>query len=567
MFEDFDIWKLLAGLGIFMFGMFLMEESVKKLSGRAFKRLIREYTTGKIKSILSGVLATSILQSSSAVSLMILAFVGAGIMSMENAIGVILGSNIGTTVTAWIVASVGFRVNIESFALPLIGIGGLGLIFLGQSEKYSNISKLLVGFGFLFMGLDYMKGSVEGFTNSFDVSSIPDYGILVYLAIGFLLTAVMQSSSATMAIILTMLNADLLSFNSAAAMVIGANMGTTVTILLGAIGTVQVKKRVAFSHFAFNLITGIIGLALLPVLSYIIVRIFDPATDAVMGLALFHTLFNIIGVLAFFPFIKLFAKILTRAFPDRKTELTLYINNTTPDVAEAGISAIKNETLHLIQNVLRYNLSVLNIDEKLIFADYDYLNTDKKKKNLSHADQYENLKLLQAGIMTFGTEIQAHELSEEESGDLNRFLHGARMALHSAKTLKDIKHDFEEFESADNNFLNDQYTHFRKRLIETYLKLDKLIVELHKKDKTKAILQILKNLKSADKHFVALVTQAITSKQIEDMDVATSMIVNRAFVQSSRQILLAIKELQLSTDELLQFETIQDISETLIELE
>ncbi len=165
MFEGFDIWKLLAGLGIFMFGMFLMEESIKKLSGRAFKRLIRVYTTGKVKSIFSGIFVTSILQSSSAVSLMVLAFVGAGIMSMENAIGVILGSNIGTTVTAWIVASIGFKVNIESFALPLIGMGGLGLIFLGRSEKYSNISKLLVGFGFLFMGLDYMKTSVEVFTD------------------------------------------------------------------------------------------------------------------------------------------------------------------------------------------------------------------------------------------------------------------------------------------------------------------------------------------------------------------------------------------------------------------
>ena len=135
MLQGFDIWRLLAGLGIFLFGMYLMEESIKKLSGRSFKRLIREYTTGKMKSIFSGIFATSVLQSSSAVSLMILAFVGAGIMSMENAIGVILGSNIGTTVTAWIVATLGFKISIESFALPLIGSGGLGLIFLGHSEK------------------------------------------------------------------------------------------------------------------------------------------------------------------------------------------------------------------------------------------------------------------------------------------------------------------------------------------------------------------------------------------------------------------------------------------------
>ena len=211
-------------------GMFLLEESIKKLSGRAFKRLIRLYTTGKVKSIFSGLFVTAILQSSSAVSLMVLAFVGAGIMAMENAIGVILGSNIGTTVTAWIVASIGFKVNIESFALPLIGMGGLGLIFLGKSEKYSNFSKLLVGFGFLFMGLDYMKTSVEVFATNFDLTTLPNYGIVVYVLIGLLLTAIMQSSSATLAIILTTLNAGIIEFDSATAMVIGANVGTTVTV-------------------------------------------------------------------------------------------------------------------------------------------------------------------------------------------------------------------------------------------------------------------------------------------------------------------------------------------------
>jgi phosphate:Na+ symporter len=567
MFEGFDIWKLLAGLGIFLFGMFMMEESIRKLSGRAFKRMIRVYTTGKIKSIFSGIVTTSILQSSSAVSLMILAFVGAGIMSMENAIGVILGSNIGTTVTAWIVATIGFNVKIEAFALPLIGIGGLGLILLGKSEKYSNLSKLLVGFGFLFMGLDYMKASVEAFAGRFDMASIPDYGIFVYLGIGFLLTAIMQSSSATMAIILTTLNAGLIMFDSAAAMVIGANVGTTVTILLGSIGAVQVKKRVAYSHLAFNLITGIIAFILMPVLVYVVQLIVNINTDAVIGLALFHTLFNVLGVVVFYPFIHLFAKSLTKLFPNKKTELTLFINNTTSEVPEAAIAALKDETLHFINNVLRYHLSILNIDENLVFSKYDHSSIEKKQKAITPEEQYINVKLLQAEILTFSARIQAQELTEQESDELGRFLHGARMALHSAKALKDVKHDFDEFENADSIFLNDQYTHFRKRLIETYLKIDKLIDENVKKDKTKSILKILKQIKEDDKEFVFLTTQAIISKQIEDINVSTAIIANRTFVQSSRQILLAIRDLILSTEEINVFEQVQEISDTLEENE
>lgn len=151
-----ELWKLLAGLGIFLFGMYLLEEAIKALSGRSFKKFIKNYTSNRIKSILAGTFSTAILQSSSAVSLIVIAFVGAGIMNMINAMGVIVGSNLGTTVTSWIVASLGFKFSIESIALPIIAVGGLVLIFLGKTGKYANISKLLVGFGFIFMGLDYI---------------------------------------------------------------------------------------------------------------------------------------------------------------------------------------------------------------------------------------------------------------------------------------------------------------------------------------------------------------------------------------------------------------------------
>jgi phosphate:Na+ symporter len=184
-----NLWELLAGLGIFLFGMLLLEEAIKNLSDRTFKKIIHRYTNGRIRSVLAGTFATAILQSSSAVSLMVLAFAGAGIMSMGNAIGVILGSNIGTTLTSWIVATVGFKLNIELLSLPFIGIGGLGLIFLGKSKRGIHFSRLLVGFGFLFMGLDYMKRSFDFLSNDFDVASLPDYGAWFYVLIGFALTA------------------------------------------------------------------------------------------------------------------------------------------------------------------------------------------------------------------------------------------------------------------------------------------------------------------------------------------------------------------------------------------
>lgn len=339
--EHFDSWKFLAGLGIFLFGMHLLEASVKSLSGKTFRRMIRLYTNSTLRAIGSGSLVTAVLQSSSAVSLMVLAFVGAGVLSMENAIGVMMGSNIGTTFTAWIVATLGFKLKIESFAYPLIGIGGIGLIFLGSYPKLLQASKLLIGFGFLFLGLDYMKLSVEGLAQSLNLDRISGFGLWLYLLMGIVITALMQSSSASIAIVLTALNSQLINFNMGVAMVIGANVGTTITVLLGSIGSVQPKKRVGFSHLIFNVVTAVVAFLSLPALVWCIGLFFHIESNNVMGLALFHTLFNILGVVIFFPFIGLLSRFLFKLFPDHKAILTLYIDKTPSEVPDAATMALK----------------------------------------------------------------------------------------------------------------------------------------------------------------------------------------------------------------------------------
>ncbi|PKP19125.1 MAG: sodium:phosphate symporter, partial [Bacteroidetes bacterium HGW-Bacteroidetes-23] len=307
--SDFDIWKFLAGLGIFMYGMFLLEEAIKQLSGKAFKIFIRKSTTGRIRSIFTGLFSTAVLQSSSAVTLMTLTFVGAGMISMQNAIGVVMGTNLGTTATSWLVATIGFKINIEGLFLPLIGLGGLGLIFLSKSPRYNGISRLLVGLGFLFMGLEYMKLSVEGFTSSFDLASIPHYGMLFYVLIAIVMTSVMQSSSATIAIILTALHTGLITFSEGAAMVIGANIGTTTTVMLGALGGIAIKKQVALSHLIFNIFTGVVAFLSLPLLTKLILYLLSEDNNAVLGVTLFHTIFNLLGVLLFLPFIGILVKL------------------------------------------------------------------------------------------------------------------------------------------------------------------------------------------------------------------------------------------------------------------
>ena len=564
MLEGLDTWKLLGGLGMFLLGMYLLEEAIKKLSGRAFKQMIRRFTTGRLKSILAGLSATTILQSSSAVTLMILAFVGAGIMSMENAIGVMLGSNVGTTATAWIVAGVGFKFNIESFALPFLFLGGIASIFFAQSERNSNIAKLFAGFGLLFLGLDFMKSSVEGFAEHIDMAAIPHYGLFLGLLTGLLLTAIMQSSSATMAITLTLLHSKLFSFDLAAAMVIGANIGTTVTVLLGAIGAIQVKKRVAFSHFIFNLMTGLFAVILLPLLTWLILEVFNLQDRPVIALALFHTIFNLIGVLLFLPFIGIFVKLLNRLFPEKQLKLTHFIGNTPAKVGDVAISALKNETLHLLNNVLYYNLSVLKIEPYLVFSDYDI--RKQKLKERFNTSSYENIKLLQAEIFTYAAEIQSAEINEAESSQLQRYLHSVRMLLHAAKTLKDIKQDLEAFESEENVFLNQEYQHFRKRLIKTYLQISTLL-STSEEDKGTLLINLLKTLQQEDKAFLSAATTAIHQNELKSINLSTAILVNRAFIQSARQVLLAIRELLLNELELAKVEKGLESDEMLTEQE
>lgn len=557
MAEQLDIWKLLAGLGIFIFGMFLMEEAVKNLGGRSFKRFIRNFTTGRIRSILSGISVTAILQSSSAVSLMVLAFAGAGIMTMENAIGVILGSNIGTTVTSWIVAFFGFKVNIESYSLPMIGIGGLGLIFLGKSERYSNLSRLLVGFGFLFMGLDYMKTSVMELTEAFDISSLPDQGIFINLLAGLLLTAVMQSSSATMAIVLTALHAHIIGFHAAAAMVIGANVGTTVTVLLGSIGGSQTKKRVALSHLVFNVFSAIVGLAMLP-LSVILIEkmIGSPSENAVIGVAIFHTFFNVVGVLIFLPLIGLMAKLLIKVYPDRKATLTQYIHNTTPEVSDAAMEGLRQEVRHLIKEVMRYDLKAIHVDTSLVFEEDRIGRSSGKKQTLE--DRYDHLKHLQAAIFSFATKIYSSEIEAHESTFVDTQLHAARSALHAAKTIKDVIHNLEEFENSDNSLLNEENALFRKRMLSLYMLLNEAMQHEDHSETASILAKCLNRLKAEDEQFVRSVSAATGSKRIQDLEITNLLMVNRAIIQSSQQLVEALSELQLERSEKALFDSITE---------
>lgn len=298
-----SITGLLGGLGLFLVGMWLMTEGLKVAAGPSLKMLLERWTDSRAKGLATGFALTALVQSSSAVTVAAIGFVNAGVLTLGQAIWVIFGSNVGTTMTGWIVATVGLNVNIEFLALPLIGLGMIvRLIWSGAAR--GALGEAIAGFGLFFLGVAVLKETFEGIAAAIPIEMMAG-GYLqdfLFLLAGFAITALAQSSSASIAVALSAVSGGLVSLETGAAMVIGANLGTTVTGMLAVLNATSNAKRVAASHVIFNLATGALAFLILPGFVWLAglaaaAGYADPGPAAT--LALFHTLFNVSGVLLF----------------------------------------------------------------------------------------------------------------------------------------------------------------------------------------------------------------------------------------------------------------------------
>ncbi|HQW47773.1 MAG TPA: Na/Pi symporter, partial [Chitinophagaceae bacterium] len=332
----YSLFRLLSGIGLFMFAMYLIEESLKNLSGRNFKIFLKKITKNNLGAAFGGAVVTGILQSSSMVSLMVLAFVGAGIFTMKNAIAIILGANLGTTLDSWIVATLGFNMDIEIIAYPIIFIGGFLLLSLGKRNAIKYLSFFMLGFGLLFIGLGFMKDAMELQVQTFDFAQYASMPSIFFLGIGFVITLLVQSSSVTMALTLSALHFGAIDFASAAAIVLGSETGTTIKIMLSAIGGNAAKKRVVLGNFIFNIIITLLAfLFLKPILHFIqeVLNVKNP----LLALVTFSTCINLAGLFLFLPFLGPYTTFLTRFFKETNHTLASFIGDIKMDEAESAM--------------------------------------------------------------------------------------------------------------------------------------------------------------------------------------------------------------------------------------
>jgi phosphate:Na+ symporter len=418
--DIFDVFMLLGGLVLFLYGMNVMGGGLEKLSGSKLERILENLTNNPLKGVLVGAGVTAIIQSSSATTVMVVGFVNSGIMKLKQAIGIIMGANIGTTVTAWILSLTGIQgdsiwismLKPTSFA-PILAVIGMGVIMFSKSGRKRDLGSILVGFFMLMFGMSAMSDAVAPLANSEAFTSIlllftnPLFGVLA----GTVLTAIIQSSSASVGILQALATTGSITYGMAIPIIMGQNIGTCATALISCIGANKNAKRAAMIHFYFNIIGTIIFLALFYVLDAIIGFSFTATSINGAEIAMIHTVFNLTSTAIMLPFGNQLAKLATLTIREGSKEEVL-LDERLLNVPSFAIEQCKNvivEMAALARNTL--NMSLAMIDK------YDAKTAKLIIENEDKIDRYEDV------LGTYLVKLSARELSEEDSNEVSKLLH------------------------------------------------------------------------------------------------------------------------------------------------
>jgi phosphate:Na+ symporter len=543
----YELWHFFAGLGLFLYGISRIEQALHDLGGRKFVKFLRGHTNTPLESIGSGAVLTAILQSSSLVSLMVLAFVGSRYIPMPNALGIIMGANLGTTFTGWIVAFFGFKLEIEHYALPILAVGALGSVFLLNRKSTHLIFMLIFGFGLLLFGLGFMKSGMESIVSTIDITKYNHYGIIYFFILGVLITAIIQSSSAMMAITLSALSLESISLTQAAATVIGADLGTTVTIILGSLSGAAAKKQVAFFHVVFNFVVDILALIFLPLLLIFIIDIIN-VSDPLFALVLFHNIFNAMGIILFLPMLSYLSDHIKKLFNVNHGGVAKYINSVDSKLPSIPLDSLENEVEHMIIQVIKYNMQILGVSSSY---QTDIL------KNFAHyvsvvmskTERYEIIKKLESEIISYSATLKNQSLSQDEVSTLLLYTVSARNLGHSVHSIKSIRNDLSELVRAD-----DEHSYENKEeLIKTSISLYKKIIYILNSDNANLEIEVLAELEFLNEQTHDKLVGYIYEHY--STDVSTPLNVVREIYSSNKALINSIKEYKLNVDKLSVFES------------
>lgn len=452
------VGMLAGGLGLFLLAVNMITDGLKMAAGHALRHMLGTWTSSLARGILTGVSITAIVQSSSAVTVATIGFVNAGLISMHRALGVVYGSNIGTTMTAWLVVIIGFKLKVEIFALPMIGVGML-LRLTGGDSRRAPLGMALAGFGLFFLGIDVLKDAFEGLALGVDLHRFTldgIAGVFLYLGVGFFMTVITQSSSAAIAITLTAATGGVLGLYAAAAMVIGANLGTTSTAAIAVIGATSNAKRVAAAHVTFNFVTGLVALLILPLLFVVVNttgKLLGLADIPAVTLALFHTSFNLLGVSLMWPVTDRLAHFLERRFVTQEEVegRPRYLDKTVAVSPMLALNAVTLELSRIAAVVRRMALAVLSTES-----------TPGKRM----ANDHQVVVKLTNAVADFISRLGRGVLSGEITEQMEKLLRAEQHLLACADQALVIARAQAEMEFVDNKILAEGIAHYRSKVVK-----------------------------------------------------------------------------------------------------
>jgi phosphate:Na+ symporter len=542
-----EILQLIGALGVFLFGMKVMSDALLLLAGNKMRSILARMTSNRVFGIGTGFLITSVIQSSSATTLMVVSFANAGLLTLVESIGVIMGANIGTTITAWLITILGFKVSMSTIALPLVGFG-FGLTFL-KKEQLKNLGSFIVGFALLFIGLQFLKEAMPDIKNNPELleflSRYTDLGflsILIFLLIGTFLTVVIQSSSATMALTLIMTAQGWIPFEMAAAMVLGENVGTTITANLAAIIGNYKAKQTARAHLIFNLM-GVFWMLILfypflKMVSWLAIYLgsespYVSAAAIPVAISLFHTTFNIANTFLLVWFVKPIAKLVERLVPEKVEEVKRidepkFLTKSILKYPETAIAALIKESKFLYKNaIFEIVAHALNIHRADIKSDIKVKKIVKKSKVLFDTNVRElygmKVKNIYGQIINYATKAQSSlPLTETQNNQISKLKIANRKMVEIIKDVKELSRNVTLYLNSDNKYIRKEYDKIRNKAVKVLRVIHLFRTEKENEVYHKKLVKLKREAK-ANIHSNNLEIDELIRKDLITVDMASSL--------------------------------------------
>ncbi len=552
-----DLSEIAAGIALFMFGMRSLETGFKTFTGGPLENALRRSTSRLWKAIGFGIATTTVMQSSTLISLLTISFVSAEMITLAGGIGIIMGANLGTTTGAWLIAGFGLRVDIAAYAMPMLVFGVILLFNQGRTLK--GLGYLLLGLAFLFLGIHFMKEGFEPFQARFDLAaySVPGItGVLLFTLLGMAATFVMQSSHATLLLIIAALATGQVSYENALALAIGANLGTTITAVIGGWTAAVGGRRLAAAHVLFNLLTAAAAILLIQQMAWTVDRVADlvgiAEDDFLLKLALFHTLFNLLGVVMLAPFVGVMERLLTRhiTFTRKPAEQPRFLYPEALKTPATAVSAVRNEVGHLYDNA--YGLIALGIGLRRSVIDSRQSLTEAVRGTrrliaLDLDEVYETkIKSLHSAIVAFIGEVQQRELTEEWTQQLNQLQEASHDIVEAVKATKHLRKNLTRHGMSPDPAIRERYDALRIQIAKLLREIQVLRTEEPGAVTSLSLDPLRLALQTEHRRNMESINQMIRSRRLAPY-VATSIIndagyafgVGENLIEASRALLIS----------------------------